>query len=112
MPASPEPKPDDTSMSPGASAAIIPFTPAEAKAHQAAWAERLGIAVETENTIGMKLRLIPPGEFLMGSSETELAQETGIGREKHMLEWVFAFLPFETPAAPRDTDQAVWHRCL
>ena len=97
MPASPEPKPDDTSMSSGASAAIIPFTPAEAKAHQAAWAERLGIAVETENTIGMKLRLIPPGEFLMGSSETELAQETRIGREKHMLEWVFAFLPFETP---------------
>jgi formylglycine-generating enzyme required for sulfatase activity len=79
------------------SPAIVPFTAAEAKTHQEAWAERLGVAVETENSIGMKLRLIPPGEFLMGSSETELAQETRIAREKHMLEWVFAFLPFEPP---------------
>ncbi len=96
-PASPEPKPDNTSISPGASSAIVPFTPAEARAHQAAWAERLGVAVETENSIGMKLRLIPPGEFWMGSSETELEQEIQIGREKHMQEWVFGYLPFESP---------------
>lgn len=97
LPASPEPKPNDTTISPGASSAIVPFTPAEAKAHQAAWAERLGVAVEIENSIGMKFRVIPPGEFLMGSTEQQLEREIRIGREKHMLEWVFGFLPFEAP---------------
>lgn len=43
--------------------AIIPFTPDEAKRHQEEWASHLGISVEFENTIGMKFRVIPPGEF-------------------------------------------------
>lgn len=97
LPASPEPRLDDTSISPDASSAIVPFTSAEAKAHQQVWAERLGVAVEMENSIGMKFRVIPPGEFLMGSTEQQLERETRIGREKQMLEWVFEFLPFEVP---------------
>ena len=51
--------------------AIAPFTPEEAQQHQAAWAEHLDVPVEIENSIGMKFRVIPPGEFLMGSSEEE-----------------------------------------
>ena len=54
--------------------AIAPFTAEEAKQHQEAWAEHLGTEVETTNSIGMTMRVIPPGEFLMGSSEEELAK--------------------------------------
>ena len=51
--------------------AVAPFDAEDARAHQAAWAEHLGVAVEVENSIGMKLVLIPPGEFMMGSPESE-----------------------------------------
>ncbi|WP_020470120.1 protein kinase domain-containing protein [Zavarzinella formosa] len=43
--------------------AIVPFTAEEAKKHQEAWAKHIGQPVEVENKIGMKFRLIPPGEF-------------------------------------------------
>ena len=41
--------------------AIAPFTPQQAKQHQQAWADHLGLPVEFENSIGMKMVLIPPG---------------------------------------------------
>jgi serine/threonine protein kinase len=44
----------------------------DAKEVQEASAKRLGIPVEATNSIGMKLRLIPPGKFMMGSSREEL----------------------------------------
>ncbi len=44
---------------------VLPFDAEQARIGQEAWARRLGAAVETTNTIGMKLRLIPPGEFFM-----------------------------------------------
>jgi len=52
--------------------ALAPFSADEAKQHQEAWAKHLGVPVETTNSIDMKLRLIPPGEFMMGSSEDEI----------------------------------------
>jgi formylglycine-generating enzyme required for sulfatase activity len=51
--------------------AIAPFDEKKAQQHQAAWAKHLGLPVETTNSIGMKLVLIPPGEFLMGSPNSE-----------------------------------------
>ena len=51
--------------------AVAPFDAEKAKQHQEAWAKHLGVPVEITNSIGMKLVLIPLGEFLMGSSETE-----------------------------------------
>jgi serine/threonine protein kinase/formylglycine-generating enzyme required for sulfatase activity len=54
------------------SPAVAPFDAAKAKAHQEAWAKSLGVLVEVENSVGMKLRLIPPGEFTMGSNPTEI----------------------------------------
>jgi len=54
--------------------AIVPFDAEQARQHQEAWAKHLGTEVETTNSIGMKMRLIPPGEFLMGSSDKELAK--------------------------------------
>ncbi len=54
------------------SLAIAPFDGPQAEAHQAAWAKHLKQPVETTNGIGMKLRLIPPGEFQQGASEPEI----------------------------------------
>jgi formylglycine-generating enzyme required for sulfatase activity len=48
--------------------AVAPFDAARAREHQEAWARYLGTPVEITNSISMKLRLIPPGAFLMGAS--------------------------------------------
>jgi formylglycine-generating enzyme required for sulfatase activity len=42
--------------------AIAPFDADQAKKHQENWATYLKVPVEYTNSIGMKLRLIPPGE--------------------------------------------------
>ncbi len=52
--------------------AIAPFNAAQAKKHQEEWAAYLKVPVEYTNSLGMKFRLIPPGEFLMGSSPVEV----------------------------------------
>jgi len=51
--------------------AVAPFDSDQAKAHQKAWADHLGTPVQITNPIGMKLNLIPPGEFTMGSPLSE-----------------------------------------
>lgn len=59
--------------------AVAPFDATKAKQHQDAWVKYLKADVEITNRIGMKLKLIPPGEFTMGSAESEkdhLADET------------------------------------
>ena len=50
---------------------VSPMSAEKAKAHQQAWAEHLGLPVETTNSIGMKFSLIPPGRFRMGSPADE-----------------------------------------
>ncbi|MBI1311544.1 SUMF1/EgtB/PvdO family nonheme iron enzyme [bacterium] len=66
-------RPESTAGSPGAPPpAVAPFDEAQAKAHQQAWADHLGVPVEYTNSMGMKFRLIPPGEFLMGSTPEEV----------------------------------------
>jgi formylglycine-generating enzyme required for sulfatase activity len=51
--------------------AVAPFDAETAKQHQQAWAKYLGVPVEWTNSIGMRFTLIPPGEFMMGSSQEE-----------------------------------------
>lgn len=46
--------------------AVAPFDAARAVSLQQAWAASLGSGAEVTNSIGMKLRLIPPGTFTMG----------------------------------------------
>jgi formylglycine-generating enzyme required for sulfatase activity len=58
--------------------AIAPFDAAQAIKHQEAWAKYLGLPVEWENSLGMKFRLIPPGEFTMGASQAEIDEGLGI----------------------------------
>jgi len=53
--------------------ANAPFDAKTARAHQEEWAKHLGTTVETTNSVGAKMILIPPGEFLMGSSDEQVA---------------------------------------
>ncbi|MBC7817344.1 MAG: SUMF1/EgtB/PvdO family nonheme iron enzyme [Planctomycetaceae bacterium] len=70
-----EPKPGEETQ-PSSDApplAKAPFDAKQARAHQEAWAKHLGTTVETTNSVGAKLILIPPGEFLMGTSDEQMA---------------------------------------
>ncbi len=58
------------------SLAVAPFDAAAGKRHQQAWASYLGQPIELTNSIGMKLVLIPPGEFLMGSPASEAERDS------------------------------------
>jgi formylglycine-generating enzyme required for sulfatase activity len=52
-------------------AAVAPFDAAQARQHQQAWADYLGVPVVHTNSLGMAFRLIPPGEFTMGATDAE-----------------------------------------
>ncbi len=39
---------------------------------QRAWAQYHGIEVERQNSVGMRLRLLPPGAFIMGTNDSSL----------------------------------------
>ncbi|MES2790990.1 MAG: SUMF1/EgtB/PvdO family nonheme iron enzyme [Planctomycetota bacterium] len=54
--------------------AVSPFDAAKARKHQQAWARYLKIPVDRTNSVGMKFVLIPPGEFMMGSTSDEIAE--------------------------------------
>ncbi len=72
----PKSNPVGTDLPPYANA---PFDAETARKHQEAWAMHLGTQVEIENSIGMKLTLIPPGEFLMGAA---LADADALSQER------------------------------
>jgi eukaryotic-like serine/threonine-protein kinase len=78
------------------SLAKAPFTSDEAKQHQAAWAKHLGVPVDIENAIGTKLRLIPPGEFFMGSTQEEIEPLLTIAKKENWRELI-DLLPLEKP---------------
>jgi hypothetical protein len=54
---------------PDSGALNAPFDESAAKKAQQEWAERLKTPVQLTNSIGMPLRLIPPGQFQMGFDE-------------------------------------------
>ncbi len=63
--------------------ATAPFDTAQAKAHQQAWADYLGVPLESTNSIGMKFVVIPPGEFMMGSGQ--MAMQRGAFCTEHRV---------------------------
>jgi formylglycine-generating enzyme required for sulfatase activity len=67
--------------------AIAPFDAKQAVAYQEAWARHLGTKVEIENSLGMKLRLIPPGEFVMGSPKEEIDALVATTSELQWQDW-------------------------
>lgn len=48
--------------------AITPFDAQQATKYQRQWADYLGVPVEFTDFLGIQYRLIPPGEFVMGTS--------------------------------------------
>ena len=60
------PEADGTSERSRPPLAVAPFDAQKAKEHQETWAKHLRVPLEMTNSIGMKLVLIPPGEFTMG----------------------------------------------
>jgi formylglycine-generating enzyme required for sulfatase activity len=77
--------------------AVAPFDARQAKEHQQAWAKHLGVPVETTNSIGMKLALIPPGEFDMGSTQEEVDRLLGEARQNNLPQYYIDRLPAEAP---------------
>ena len=61
--------------------AKAPFDAKTARAHQDAWAKHLGTKVETTNSLGAKMILVPPGEFLMGSSDEQVEAALKVAEE-------------------------------
>jgi len=58
-----------------------PFDAKQARAHQIQWANHLGIQVATTNALGTPMVLIPPGEFMMGSSDQQIEATLKIAAE-------------------------------
>jgi formylglycine-generating enzyme required for sulfatase activity len=77
--------------------AVAPFDSREAAAHQQRWAAHLGKPVVMTNSIGMKLILIPPGEFDMGSSPEEMAWAVQEGKKNNESSWYFDPIPWAGP---------------
>ena len=61
--------------------AKAPFDAGQARSHQQAWAGHIGKPLEYTNSVGMRLRLIPPGEFMMGRTEQQYERVLQAGRE-------------------------------
>ncbi len=54
--------------------AKAPFSKEDAHRLQQQWARHVGQPVVLKNSIGMKMRLLPPGEFMMGRTEQQFDQ--------------------------------------
>ncbi len=67
------------------SPAKAPLDAQQARAHQEAWAKHLGTKVETPNSVGATMILIPPGEFLMGSSPEQVAAAKKMAEDEQMF---------------------------
>ena len=77
--------------------AIAPFDARQARKHQEAWAAHLGVPLEWTNSIGMKFVLIPPGEFMMGSTEDEIERLIAAENSKpESSRWLLVRLEGET----------------
>lgn len=74
--------------------AVLPFDAEQAKKHQQAWAKYLKIPVEYTNSIGMKFVLIPPGEFLMGSTPADIDEPLRAEPENKQIQ---GFIASELP---------------
>lgn len=69
------------------SPAIAPFNSEQAAEHQEAWAKHLNVPVEYTNSMGMKFKIIPPGEFAMGGTQQEIEDALKYIPARWGVEW-------------------------
>jgi formylglycine-generating enzyme required for sulfatase activity/serine/threonine protein kinase len=81
--------------------AIAPFDAEQAEKHQEAWAKYLGVPVEKEIVLGqdkagkdvkLTMVLIPPGEFMMGSTDEEQLRAVR-RRDAHLYGEIYSEAP-------------------
>lgn len=75
--------------------AVAPFDEVRAKRHQQAWASFLKQPATLKNSIGMQFKLIPPGEYLSGSPETEEGRRPTETQRKVKIANPFCFGMYE-----------------
>lgn len=56
----------------------VPMTAEEVQALQQRWSEYLGIPVEYKNSVGISMVLVPPGDFRMGGTDSQLRAGFGV----------------------------------
>src|SRR5580693_7419610 len=69
---------------------LLPLSSPNSKGRPSA----LPVAANITNSLGMKLVLVPAGEFLMGSPKTELAQGRKHAEDESPQHWVGITQPF------------------
>lgn len=65
--------------------AVAPFNASQARVHQDAWAKYLNRKVKGDNSIGMTMVLIPPGEYLMGSTDQQVDASLKLAEGLHAV---------------------------
>jgi formylglycine-generating enzyme required for sulfatase activity len=85
--------------------AKAPFDANTARSLQARWAGYMKVPIVQTNSIGMKLVLIPPGEFQMGSPKELTDEEL---RAHAADSWYTEFLPGEGPRHRVRITKAFW----
>ncbi len=76
--------------------AISPVAPRQARIYQEAWAKYLGLPIDYTNTIGMKVILIPPGEFDMGSTPEDVDLLLVEAQQRNEPQWLVDLLHCES----------------
>ena len=77
--------------------AVVPFDAPQARQHQTNWAKYLGVETEHDNSLGMTMVLIPPGEFQMGSTDEEIAAASEEARDLNLGEHYVEYIEAEGP---------------
>lgn len=75
-----------------------PYVAAVASQQQEIWAKNTGIDLDWENSIGMRMRLIPPGTFQRGTSQEDVSKAISDAKAKDASEVELATLERESPA--------------
>ena len=91
------PLPYIPSSSVNASSDFPLITLENAREHQQMWARRLGMEIEQRNSVGVRMVLIPPGEFWMGSDEQRVQQLHAEAQNSGVPDWYVGVIAYETP---------------
>jgi len=107
LPAAPT-QPDTPSRGRTPGLAVAPFDARRAKQYQQVWAKHLKLPPELSldlgNGVKMVFVLVPPGEFMMGSSDAE--REIALARQR--IDWARARIPTEGPQHKVKISQAFY----